>query len=102
MKNLDSKEYYEMINSDNLSVVKVGALWCGPCRVLAPILQSVSEKFEDVNFGEIDVDSQPEIAREQSVRSVPTILFFKNGEIVDKMVGLQQAEVYESKINSLK
>ncbi len=102
MKNLNSKEYYEMVQSDKLSVIKMGAIWCGPCRVLAPILQSVSEKFEDVNFGEIDVDNQPEIAREQSVRSVPTILFFKNGEIVDKMVGLQQAEVYESKINSLK
>jgi thioredoxin 1 len=102
MKNLNSEEYHQMIKSDNLSVIKVGAIWCGPCRVLAPILQSVSEKFEDVNFGEIDVDNQPEIAREQSVRSVPTILFFKNGEIVDKMVGLQQAEVYESKINSLK
>ena len=102
MKNLNSKEYYEMVQSDKLSVIKMGAIWCGPCRVLAPILQSVSEKFEDVNFGEIDVDNQPEIVREQSVRSVPTILFFKNGEIVDKMVGLQQAEVYESKINSLK
>jgi thioredoxin 1 len=102
MKNLNSEEYHQMIKSDNLSVIKMGAIWCGPCRVLAPILQSVSEKFEDVNFGEIDVDNQPEIAREQSVRSVPTILFFKNGEIVDKMVGLQQAEVYESKINSLK
>lgn len=102
MKNLNSKEYYEMVQSDKLSVIKMGTIWCGPCRVLAPILQSVSEKFEDVNFGEIDVDNQPEIAREQSVRSVPTILFFKNGEIVDKMVGLQQAEVYESKINSLK
>ena len=102
MKNLNSKEDYEMVQSDKLSVIKMGAIWCGPCRVLAPILQSVSEKFEDVNFGEIDVDSQPEIAREQSVRSVPTILFFKNGEIVDKMVGLQQAEVYESKINSFK
>ena len=102
MKNLNSKEYYEMVQSDKLSVIKMGAIWCGPCRVLAPILQSVSEKFEDVNFGEIDVDNQPEIAREQSVRSVPTILFFKNGEIVDKLVGLQQAEVYESKINSLK
>lgn len=102
MKNLNEKEYYETINSDNLSVIKFSGVWCGPCRVLAPILQSVSEKFEDVNFGEIDVDNQPEIAREQSVRSVPTILFFKNGEIVDKMVGLQQAEVYESKINSLK
>ena len=102
MKNLNSKEYYEMVQSDKLSVIKMGAIWCGPCRVLAPILKSVSEKFEDVNFGEIDVDNQPEIVREQSVRSVPTILFFKNGEIVDKMVGLQQAEVYESKINSLK
>jgi thioredoxin 1 len=102
MKNLNSEEYHQMIKSDNLSVIKMGAIWCGPCRVLVPILQSVSEKFEDVNFGEIDVDNQPEIAREQSVRSVPTILFFKNGEIVDKMVGLQQAEVYESKINSLK
>ena len=102
MKNLNEKEYYETINSDNLSVIKFSGVWCGPCRVLAPILQSVSEKFEDVNFGEIDVDNQPEIAREQSVRSVPTILFFKNGEIVNKMVGLQQAEVYESKINSLK
>jgi thioredoxin 1 len=102
MKNLDSKEYYEMINSDGLSVVKYGASWCGPCRVLAPIMDGVSTKFDDVNFGEIDVDSQSEIAREQGIRSVPTILFFKKGEIVERMVGLQQSEVYESKISSLK
>lgn len=102
MKNLDSKEYYEMINSDNLSVIKYSASWCGPCRVLGPILQSVSEKFDDVNFGEVDVDAQSEIAREQSIRSVPTIIFFKKGEIIDRLVGLQQSDFYESKINSLK
>jgi len=102
MKNLDSKEYYEMIKSDNLSVVKFSGVWCGPCRVLAPILQSVSEKFDDVNFGEIDVDSQKEIAIEQGIRSVPTILFLKNGEVIERMVGLQQSDFYESKINSLK
>jgi len=102
MKNLDSKEYYEMIKSDKLSVVKYGASWCGPCRVLAPIMDGVSTKFDDVNFGEIDVDAQSEITREQGVRSVPTIIFFKKGEIVERMVGLQQADFYESKINSLK
>lgn len=102
MKNLNEKEYYEMINSDNLSVIKFSGVWCGPCRVLAPILQSVSEKFDDVNFGEVDVDAQSEIAREQSIRSVPTIIFFKKGEIIDRLVGLQQSDFYESKINSLK
>ena len=102
MKSLDSKEYYEIIKSDNLSVIKYGASWCGPCRVLAPILEGVSQKFDDVNFGEIDVDSQQEIAREQGIRSVPTIIFFKNGEIIERLVGLQQADFYESKINSLK
>lgn len=102
MENLDSKNYYELIKSDKLSVIKYGASWCGPCRVLVPILESVSQKFDDVNFGEIDVDSQQEIAREQGIRSVPTIIFFKNGEIVDRLVGLQQADFYESKINSLK
>jgi thioredoxin 1 len=102
MKNLNEKEYYETINSDNLSVIKFSGVWCGPCRVLAPILQSVSEKFEDVNFGEIDVDSQPEIAREQNIRSVPTVLFFKKGEIVNKVVGLKNVGDYESMINSLK
>lgn len=102
MKNLNSKEYYEMVQSDKLSVIKMGAIWCGPCRVLAPILEGVSQKFDDVNFGEIDVDSQQEIAREQGIRSVPTIIFFKKGEIVERLVGLQQADFYESKINSLK
>lgn len=103
MKQFDSITYNEAINEDKLTLVKYKANWCGPCRVLTPILEGVLENYGDtINTGEVDIDTHSDLAFRDGIRGVPTIVFYRNGVVVDKMVGLQQAEVYQSKIDSLK
>lgn len=79
----------EVINSDKLTVVDFYATWCGPCRKLSPILEEVeSELSEKVNFAKIDTDDNINVAKEYQVSGLPTLLIFKNGEVVERMVGL--------------
>lgn len=79
----------EVINSDKLTVVDFFANWCGPCRKLGPILEEVSgELAEKVKFAKIDTDENLEAAKKYQVSGLPTLLVFKNGEVVERMVGL--------------
>ncbi len=83
----------EVLNSPTPVVVDFFATWCGPCRMLSPVLESVAEDYEDnVKFVKIDVDEAPDIAREYSVMSIPTLIIVKNGEEVAKNVGAMGAE----------
>lgn len=102
MKNINEIEYQEMINSDKLSVIKYFGTWCGPCRVLTPIMEDVIKNYPDINAGEVDIDRNMALAQKDGIRGVPTIVFYKNGKMLDKMVGLQQAPAYQAKIDSLK
>ena len=79
----------EVINSDKLTVVDFYATWCGPCRKLSPILEEVETELNDrVNFAKIDTDDNIDAAKEYQVSGLPTLLVFKNGEVVERMVGL--------------
>ena len=79
----------EVINSDKLTVVDFYATWCGPCRKLSPILEEVETELSDrVNFAKIDTDDNIDSAKEYQVSGLPTLLVFKNGEVVERMVGL--------------
>ncbi len=79
----------EVLNSDKLTVVDFFANWCGPCRKLGPILEEVSEELaEKVKFAKIDTDENLEAAKKYQVSGLPTLLVFKNGEVVERMVGL--------------
>lgn len=69
-------------------MVKLSAPWCGPCRALAPVVEKIAEERTDVRFVEVDVEGSPEVASEYGITSVPTILFFKNGEAFDMTVGM--------------
>ena len=102
MKQFDSTSYFETINSDKLTLVKYKANWCGPCRVLSPILEDVVKNYPDINFGEVDVDTHSDLAVRDGIRGVPAVIFYKNGQVLDKMVGLQQAQSYQDKIDLLK
>lgn len=79
----------EVLNSDKLTVVDFFANWCGPCRKLGPILEEVSEELaEKVKFAKIDTDENLDAAKKYQVSGLPTLLVFKDGEVVERMVGL--------------
>lgn len=82
-----AKNFDEFIEND-IAVVDFWATWCGPCRMLAPIIDDVAEKFTSVKFGKVDVDNAPELAKKYKIVSIPNVCIFKNGELVDRIVGL--------------
>jgi len=77
-----------VIKSDKLAVVDFSAEWCGPCRMVTPIIHELADEYEGrIVTGEINVDDNPEVTMKYKVRNIPTVLFIKNGEVVDKQVG---------------
>lgn len=98
---VNSENYAEeVLNSPVPVVVDFFATWCGPCRMLAPVLESVAEDYEGkVKFVKLDVDEAPDIARDYSVMSIPTLIIIKNGEEAAKQVGALGAEALEEWID---
>lgn len=98
----DSNFNESVIKSDKISVVDFGAEWCGPCRSLEPVINEIAKSYGDiVNIGKLNVDENPEIAATFGITSIPTILFFKDGELVDRIKGLVPKKEIELKIATL-
>ncbi len=77
-----------VLQSDKPVIIDLWAEWCGPCRIIGPIINEISEEYKDkIVAGKLDVDSNPDIPGKYGIRNIPTVLFFKNGEIADKQVG---------------
>lgn len=92
----------EVINSDVPVLVDFWAVWCGPCKVIAPIIDQLAAEYDGkVTFAKLDVDENPETAIKYGVRSIPTVIFFKNGAEADKVIGAQQKPVFAQKVNAL-
>lgn len=92
-------EFDKMISSDKPTLVDFFATWCGPCKMQAPILEQLKSKVGDAaNIIKVDVDANPEISARYQIRSVPTLIIFKNGEPQWRASGLQQLELLEEKL----
>lgn len=85
-----SEQEFEVAKAEKLSLIDFSATWCGPCKMLAPILEEVSEEMSDsVAFFNIDVDENPNLAQKYDVTSIPALVLLKSGEKVDMQVGFQ-------------
>ena len=97
-----TNENFEATIQNGVSLVDFWAPWCGPCRMISPIIEELAEEFEGkANICKVNTDEQTELGTKFGVRSIPTILFIKDGEIVDTMVGASSKQVFADKINSL-
>ncbi len=85
-----------------LEVKRFSAAWCGPCRALAPVMEGIKAEYSDVVFETIDVDTDHEQASKYAIRSVPTVVFVKDGVEVERLVGVNSKLAYENKINEHK
>lgn len=84
----DSNFKETVLDSNKVAVIDFWAEWCGPCKVIAPFIEEMAKEYEGkAVIGKVDVDNNPETAMRYSIRNIPTILFIKNGQVVDKQVG---------------
>lgn len=96
-----NSNFDEILNDSKLVVADFWATWCGPCRMLSPILDQVEEQMQDkITVVKVNVDDADQLAARFRIMSIPTLLFFKGGQLVDKTVGAMPLNALVDKINS--
>lgn len=85
----------EVLNSNKPVLVDFWAPWCGPCRMVVPIVEEIAEERSDIKVGKVNVDEQPELAKQFRVMSIPTLVVFKDGKVVNQAVGALSKEEIE-------
>lgn len=88
IKELTTENFKEEVASEQKTLVDFWASWCGPCKMLSPIVDEIAKTATDFKVGKVNVDEQMDIAREFSIAAIPTLLVFQNGKVINKSVGL--------------
>ena len=99
---LTDENFLRVISGPTPTLVDFYADWCGPCRQLAPVIEELSSEFAgEARVAKLDIDSNPQAVTKYGVRSVPTLLFFKDGEVVDRLVGNQPKDAVAARLRAL-
>ena len=95
VKHLKTAEFNEVAENAPLAMIDFWASWCGPCKMLSPVVDAIAEQYEGKALvGKINVDEEPDLARQFGVMSIPTVVFLKNGREFDRKVGVMPAEAF--------
>ena len=98
---LNDANFDQIINSDKPVLVDFWAEWCGPCRMVGPVVEEISKDYADTAVvGKVNVDHNPGISMKYGIRNIPALLYFKNGEIVDKQIGAVPKSVLAGKLDA--
>jgi thioredoxin 1 len=98
----DSNFEEQVVNTDKPVIIDFWAEWCGPCRMVGPIVDELAEDYKDqIIVGKLDVDSNPDVTSRFGIRNIPTVLFLKNGEVVDKQIGAVPKSSLEEKLKNI-
>lgn len=97
----NEKEFTDLINSD-YTLIDFFATWCGPCKMMGPILENISSSRDNIKIAKVDVDKFSELAKVYGIMSIPTLILFKNGKIIDKKVGFVAEPLLNEWINNNK
>lgn len=99
---ITNENFTSLKNGNQPFVVDFWATWCGPCRMVGPIVSEMAEKYDGkIVVGKCDVEENEDLAAEFGIRNIPTILFFKNGEVIDKLIGAQSKDKFIEKFEAL-
>lgn len=98
----DANFHEEVLQSKGVVLVDVFANWCGPCKTLSPIVEEIAQEYkEKIKVGKLDVDRSPNTPGKYNILSVPTLLFFKDGQLVDQQIGLIPKRTLKNKLDAL-
>ena len=101
IKHLKTAEFNEAVEAAPLAMVDFWAVWCGPCKMLSPVMDGIAEQYGDkVLVAKVNVDEEPDLARQFGVMSIPTVVFLKNGREFDRKVGVMPAQAFTQILDS--